>query len=65
MMEKVIKEIEKLKKHHEDELEERICEFTENEDEENHVDVLLFKKRIVLLRCFISNLNILMEKIKL
>ena len=56
-MEKIIKDILKLKIQYEQELKERLDEFIENEEIENHVDVILFKKRIVWCQCFILELN--------
>ena len=64
-MEKIIKDIKELKEQYMQELNERLDEFTENEDEESHVNVLLFKKRIVWIRCFILQLNKIIDNNKL
>ena len=57
MIEKIIEDIKELKKYYERDLIELIDEFIENNDEETHIDVILFKKRVVWSQSFISSLK--------
>lgn len=61
-MEKIIKDIEELKKYYEKDLQELIDEFIENNEEETHVDTILFKKRVIWSQSFISSLNQIINK---
>ena len=56
-MEKLIEDIEELKNLYKDIADGIIFDYINNEIEESHDNVLLFKKRIKLIDSFISSLN--------
>ena len=56
-MEKIIEDIKELKKQYEEELDGIILNFCNREFDENHANVILFKKKVNWYKIFIVELN--------